>query len=41
MLFLDLSSSKSDHRRPTRQQDGGGNIIGIEEAATDMFYSEN
>ncbi len=37
MLFLDLSKSDHDHRRPTRQQEGGQNIVGIEEGANEVF----
>lgn len=37
VLFLDLSSSKSDHRVPTRQQEGDGNITAMEEGPTEVF----
>ena len=36
VLFLDLSSSKSDHRVPTRQREGDGNIA-MEEGPTEVF----
>jgi len=37
VLLLDLSSSKTGHHRPTREQEGGENTSGIEECVGGVF----